>query len=176
MKLDLMLINRAQDFAVAAHGPQMYGDRPYLYHLQKVAEVLDRFDQADHASLVAALLHDTLEDTATSYSDIFKAFGPEVAELVYAVTDELGRNRAERHAKTYPKIAVMPKAVTLKLADRIANVEHSVVMDKDGRLITHTNQFSMYKKEHRKFREALCAHGPDAMWAHLEALVAKEIY
>ena len=55
-----------------------------------------------------------------------KKFGHEVAELIYAVTSELGRNRAERNKKTYPKIQGNFYATALKLADRIANVEYGM--------------------------------------------------
>lgn len=156
-------VQRAKDFADVAHGAQRYGDHPYVYHLQKVYNVLLQFKVGTEELLCAAILHDVLEDTPTNFSDVFRAFGPEVAELVYAVTDELGRNRGERHAKTLPKIKAMPLAVTLKLADRIANVEHSIDTMDVGKL-------SMYRREHQEFKEALSVHGHQAMWNYLDGL------
>ena len=68
--------------------------------------MLNRFGLgADQTMTSAGYLHDTIEDTDTSYRDLFDRFGEEVAELVYAVTSELGRNRAERNRKTCAKIA-----------------------------------------------------------------------
>jgi (p)ppGpp synthase/HD superfamily hydrolase len=154
---------RARQFADVAHGGQRYGEHQYNYHLEKVYRTLLRFKVGSDELLIAAFLHDVLEDTPTNFSDVFRAFGPEVAELVYAVTDELGRNRGERHAKTYPKIRELPQAVTLKLADRIANVEHSIYTMDVGKL-------SMYRREHQEFHEALGAHGPARMWEELEIL------
>lgn len=118
---------RAQRYATVVHGGQIYNDEvPYVDHLADVFAVIQRFGlDEDEQIATAAWLHDAIEDTRTSYNDIKARFGVDVAELVYAVTDERGRNRKERHDKTYPKIkAFGNKAVQLKLADRIANVEY----------------------------------------------------
>jgi (p)ppGpp synthase/HD superfamily hydrolase len=89
--------------------------------------------------VIACALHDTLEDTSLSYNDIQKAFGKEVAEIVFCVTDELGRNREERKEKTYPKIQSNWKATVVKICDRIANIEQSRSYNQ--------KLFDMYKKE-----------------------------
>jgi (p)ppGpp synthase/HD superfamily hydrolase len=161
----------ARNFAIRAHGLQKYGDRPYVFHLDQVSDVLGRFNHTEQDLAQgledAAYLHDTIEDTATNYADIVKGFGVLCAELVYAVTDELGRNREERHEKTYPKIAAYPQAITLKLADRIANVEHSLRMG-DHR------KFHMYSLEHPNFINTLSPYGgPRDMWTHLSGLFCK---
>lgn len=160
------IVRRAREFAARAHAQQTYGDKLYIYHLEQVEFTLARFGQNSPELQAAALLHDTLEDTPTNYNDLKVQFGYTVAELVYAVTDELGRNRAERHAKTYPKIAGVPDATTLKLADRIANVEHSI-------MTVDRNKLAMYQKEHLDFLVALChaGCGPPAMWGYLEVMV-----
>jgi hypothetical protein len=84
-----------------------------------------------------------------------------VARLVHAVTNEPGQNRRARHAATYPKIREAgDNAITLKLADRIANVEAG------GNLV------GMYKKEHEDFKRALYTPGQaEEMWAHLNQLL-----
>ena len=102
---------------------------------------------SDHPIVLASILHDTLEDTEFNYNDLVAATSVEIAEIVYDVTDELGRNRFERHTKTYPKTAANPKAILVKLADRIANTRHS----KRG----ETRFFKMYRREYNEFREAL---------------------
>ncbi len=159
------LILRAHGFAERAHGNQRYGDQPYIFHLTQVRDVLVRFGRTQPDLLVAALLHDALEDTPTNYNDILRAFGIEAAELVYAVTDEVGRNRHERHEKTYPKMLEYPPAITLKLADRIANVEHSI-RSGDGR------KLAMYRSENLAFEARLRpAGGPDPMWDWLARLM-----
>lgn len=152
-------------FAVLAHGDQRYGDLPYGVHLQAVIGVLKRFGINSQKIMDAAWLHDVLEDTDTSYSAIEARFGASVADLVFAVTNEAGRNRVERHARTYPKIrAFGPEAVILKLADRIANIEHSIN--------NNSRHLGMYRKEANGFRDVLFVAGEvDAMWDHLHRLL-----
>ena len=157
-----LLVPRAAKFAIQRHGAQMYGKvHPYGLHLAHVEEVLLRFDHYDPDLLAAAWLHDVLEDTQTKYSELHVLFGKTVAELVYAVTNEPGPNRAARHLLTYPKIRCYPGATTLKLADRIANTEFSIMQP----------MFSMYKKEYEGLIEALYVEGENSkMWAHLDEL------
>lgn len=156
---------KARRFAEIAHANKRYGtdingdDIPYTVHLENVLNVLIRFGFTDPILLSAAWLHDTMEDTGTSYNDLKKRFGFDVAEIVYLVTDEKGRNREERHAKTYPEIAKCSKAKLIKLADRIANVENQGLSD-------------MYKKEYPKFRGYLNTFGEyENMWKHLDSLM-----
>lgn len=152
-------------FAVTKHGDQKYGSLPYSHHLAAVQAVLGRFYyftmNPDHLPLLeAAWLHDVVEDTGTKVKEIAEMFGERVADLVSAVTNEPGANRKIRAALTYPKIRACPGATTLKLADRIANVEAG------------GNFAAMYAKEHEDFRRALYTPGEnEAMWAHLEALL-----
>lgn len=165
--------DEARAVAIAAHGGQMYGDQPYAYHLQAVVDVLTRFgarleDAATAPLLVAAWLHDSLEDTALTFAEIEARFGAEVAELVWRVTDEPGATREERKPATYLKTRESAMAVVLKLADRIANVEASLATDR--KLV------EMYRREHAEFRTMLhpAAGGEIAsrMWTCLDALLA----
>ena len=132
--------------AEKAHANQSYDIYPYMYHIQQVLHIA-RSLTSDTDVLVACVLHDALEDSELSYNDIKKAFGVEVAEIVYRVTDELGRNRKERKEKTYPKIKSNYKAVIVKICDRIANMTHSKEYNKP--------MFKMYQKEHKDFFDNL---------------------
>ncbi|MCC7459794.1 MAG: HD domain-containing protein [Proteobacteria bacterium] len=163
------LVQRAQDFAAERHGFQQYGkEKPYTFHLGKVADVLKRFGITDEQMLAAAWLHDVVEDTKTSIEEIESNFGPRVADLVFRVTNESGKNRRERHQKTYPKIRASKDAVLLKLADRIANVEHSIE--------SQSSFLGMYKKDHDYLVESLRTEGQaDAMWNHLENLMCTQL-
>ena len=149
-------------FATVKHAGQTYsGKFPYTYHLAAVEQVLRRFGVTNEDILAAAWLHDVVEDTDVKIEEVEEMFGPEVARLVYAVTNEKGINRKTRHALTYPKIREAgPRAVRLKLADRIANVEAG------GNLV------GMYKKEYEDFKQALkTADQNKDMWDHLEGLM-----
>lgn len=149
-------------FAAVKHAGQTYGSGlPYTHHLAAVEQVLRRFNVSDENLLTAAWLHDVVEDTETKLKEVEEMFGPEVARIVHAVTNEDAPNRKMRHALTYPKIREAgTAAITLKLADRIANVEAG------GNLV------GMYRKEHEDFRRALYTPGQaDIMWDHLNTLM-----
>lgn len=155
----------AREFAIRAHGDQKYGNRPYSFHIDDVVAVLLSFAgaTADKHVLKAAYLHDVLEDTSVSIDELTDEFGAEVADLVWRVTDEPGRNRKERKVKTYPKIKGNRGATLIKMADRIANVHQG------GSLV------SMYQKEHDEFVAGILTNAPDPvilrMRNHLDALL-----
>jgi (p)ppGpp synthase/HD superfamily hydrolase len=133
---------KALYFAEKAHINQLYGNLPYIYHIKQVVEISEKIGFGETVAIASAL-HDTIEDTSVSYNDIKKEFGEEIAEIVYCVTDENGRNRKERKEKSYFKIKSNPKALAVKICDRIANVKHSKLHNKA--------LFEMYKKEHKDF-------------------------
>jgi (p)ppGpp synthase/HD superfamily hydrolase len=134
------LVTNAAKFAVLAHGDQKYGDEfPYALHLQTVESVLIRFGVIDETLLAAGWLHDTLEDTDATYEEVVTLFGEEITNIVATVTEPKGMTRKERHAVTHPKIKQNPKAIIVKLADRISHVE------------TGGRKSYMYHDEHQDF-------------------------
>jgi len=104
----------------------------------------------DISLLNSAWLHDILEDTSTSINEIEILFGKETAEIVFCVTDGNGATRQERKKELYKKIIANQKAINLKLADRIANVE-ACILNAHKKLI-------MYKTEHSEFANVLLPH------------------
>jgi (p)ppGpp synthase/HD superfamily hydrolase len=166
----------AREFAERAHDAQKYGEFPYVVHLAAVRAVLADFGFNDEDFAVAAWLHDVLEDTPTEADFLELMFGSAVTHLVWAVTGK-GKNRKERNADAYSKIADHPRAVPLKLADRIANVEATT--KNSPRLL------EMYRKEHASFKESLRVASYQAsgytgiseeqiaaMWARLDKAIA----
>lgn len=146
-------IDRAFMVAEKAHANQSYDNiYPYTYHLREVYETAKSFlpknNKAYEDVLVAAILHDVLEDTHLSYADIKNAFGDSVAFIVYHLTDELGMNRAARKRKTYYKLKNNVSSVFIKVCDRIANVSHSKKYGNDKLL-------KMYKGEAKVFFDEL---------------------
>lgn len=129
------------------------GDVPYRFHLDMTASVCERFkhlvdDFKQNDVILACYAHDLLEDTRTNYSEIVKNLGLEVAELVFAVTCEKGRNRKERaNEKYYEGIKNLKYASFVKMCDRIANVEYSKMIG--------GKHFEMYKKENDSFIKSL---------------------
>ncbi len=160
-------INLARTFAQQAQKDIEYAGGPYDVHNQEVGEVLKRFgyNELSHPALhVAKHLHDVFEDTDMTPMDAVKAgIDPAGVRLAELVTDEPGETRKERKIKTYPKIASEMEAITLKLCDRIANVE------RDGK-------FSMYRQEYPEFKKALYQpktmdKGTKRMWRYLDTIL-----
>ena len=78
------LIERAEVFAVQAHGPQKrkYTGEPYIVHPIEVMNIVKTVKDKTDAMLAAALLHDVIEDTEATYDDVLVNFGPLVADFV----------------------------------------------------------------------------------------------
>lgn len=128
----------------------MYSDYlPYEYHLRMVVKCCEKFMDLVEISakddvLLACWAHDTIEDTRVTYNDIRNVLGYEVAELVYALTNEKGKNRKERaNDKYYKGIRDVSYGVFIKMCDRIANVEYSKM--------SGSRMFELYRKENDEF-------------------------
>ena len=117
---------RAMVYACEKHAGATRDDgiTPYAMHPIRVAENLRRFcDERDENVLIAALLHDTIEDAAVTYDDIAAKFGEEVAGLVAELTNDNRLPKAKRRAEMMAHLAdLSPKAKRIKLADRLDNV------------------------------------------------------
>lgn len=122
-------VTEAIDFARSAHGDQRRPTgAPYLEHLLEALEVLVvGAGVTDPDVLVAAVLHDVVEDTGISNGELAERFGPRVAELVGWVTiPEPGRGEDRLAVKlaSLRRLASAPRdAVLIKLADRASNVQ-----------------------------------------------------
>jgi len=123
------LLNRAYVFAMKAHGQQKRasGD-PYFSHPLEVAAILTEF-KLDDATIVAAMLHDTIEDTAVTREDIDSMFGTEIGGLVDGLTKLNKLDFASKHAvqaenfrKLLLAIADDARVLLIKLADRLHNM------------------------------------------------------
>ncbi|MGZ5987461.1 MAG: RelA/SpoT family protein [Rhizomicrobium sp.] len=126
---DEALLNKAYVYAMKAHGKQFRasGD-PYFAHPLEVAAILTDL-KLDVATIVTALLHDTIEDTLATYDDIKANFGEEIANLVDGVTKlsqlELFSERtkqAENFRKLMLAITNDIRVLLVKLADRLHNM------------------------------------------------------
>jgi (p)ppGpp synthase/HD superfamily hydrolase len=128
---DVLLTHRFVDalaFAMEAHGDQTRkgGDIPYVSHLLGVASlVLEAGGDEDMA--IAGLLHDTIEDTATTFADIDDRYGPRVAGIVYGCsdTDEMPkppwRARKERYIAHLMQPSTHSDVLAVSLADKLHN-------------------------------------------------------
>ena len=127
MKEDIVRVAKAIDFAALGRvRPRRKGEaeEPYVNHLAEVALLVAEATQGADANLViAAYLHDTIEDQEVKYEMLVAEFGRDVADLVREVTDDKNLLKAERkrlqveHARS-----ATPRAKHIKLADKISNL------------------------------------------------------
>jgi (p)ppGpp synthase/HD superfamily hydrolase len=113
-------VSSAKNFAIEKHGNQLYGDKPYIYHLNMVYEIVLKIN-LDEDYQIAAYLHDCLEDTNTTKKELESKFGKRVSDMVYSVTGE-GDSRVEKKNSMLKKLEKFPEGINLKMADRLANM------------------------------------------------------
>ncbi|MDP8978258.1 MAG: bifunctional (p)ppGpp synthetase/guanosine-3',5'-bis(diphosphate) 3'-pyrophosphohydrolase [Actinomycetota bacterium] len=146
-RVDVKQVLRAYEVAEAAHaGQQRCSGDPYIVHPIGVAEILAELG-TDTPTIVAALLHDVVEDTAVSLDEVVAQFGEETAGLVDGVT-KLDRirvaTREERQAESLRKMLIAMasdfRVLVIKLADRLHNMRtlHHLPRDKQTRIAEET--------------------------------------
>ncbi|MDF1854527.1 bifunctional (p)ppGpp synthetase/guanosine-3',5'-bis(diphosphate) 3'-pyrophosphohydrolase [Pseudooceanicola sp.] len=128
-KTDEKLIRRAYEYGAAAHEGQLrQSGEPYFSHPVAVAAILTQ-QKLDDATIITALLHDTIEDTAASYSEVAKIFGHDIADLVDGVTkltklqlSSTETQQAENFRKLLMAMSKDLRVILVKLADRLHNM------------------------------------------------------
>ncbi|TKW67784.1 MAG: bifunctional (p)ppGpp synthetase/guanosine-3',5'-bis(diphosphate) 3'-pyrophosphohydrolase [Paracoccus denitrificans] len=128
-RTDENLIRRAYDYGQRMHEGQFrHSGEPYFSHPVAVAAILTEM-RLDDATLVTALLHDTIEDTRASWSDVSEMFGREIADLVDGVTKLTNLQLSGSHSKQAENFRKLFMAMTrdlrvilVKLADRLHNM------------------------------------------------------
>ena len=166
---------------------QTYGDGlPYGYHLDMVANAVREFGYlvcADEDDIIpmlfAAYYHDSIEDARQTYNDVMnrartmmtESQARMATEIVYALTNDKGRTRAERAGERYYQgIRETPYAPFVKLADRRANITYSC----KGQGEANAHMREVYKNELPHFLEAINAPSSDIRFS-LPDVVIKEI-
>lgn len=133
------VVHKAQVYAMAAHASvkqlRKYTNEPYIVHPAEVARIVASVPGSTPDMVAAAWLHDVIEDTGCTFTDVHMAFGIDIATLVSWLTDvskpEDG-NRATRKAIDRAHSAAAPaEAQTIKLADLISNSRSIVEHDPD---------------------------------------------
>lgn len=176
------------------------GVLPYGFHLKMTASYVSRYgylvaeDEVDVLVLyAAAYLHDAIEDARMSYNDIVRFIsnfrvpnfrmdelirervGEQVPGIVYALTNEKGRNRKERANETYYKgIRDTRLAPFVKMCDRLANIQYTMMFVFANRML------EVYRSEHPEFIRSISEGSvtpiPDVMKQDAERLLNSESY
>lgn len=166
---------------------QTYDDvHPYGFHLDMVAEAVYKFGHMVCAGeedvlplLFGAYFHDSIEDARLTYNDVMRTarqFMDEeqafvATEIVYALTNDKGRTRAERAGEKYYKgIRETPYAPFVKLADRRANISYSFSHSNEDNV--HMKQ--VYAKEWPHFIKAINAESKDIRFS-LPQMMLEEV-
>lgn len=163
-------IRKAYEFAAQAHGSigqiRRFTGEPYITHPVSVASIVSSITN-DHTMISAALLHDTVEDTAVTTDDILSEFGSAIATLVDDLTDistpEDG-DRASRKALDREHTAgASLKAKTIKLADIIHNTRSVTACDPEFA--------AMYLKEKRLVLDEALLEGNTLLWHSADRII-----
>lgn len=140
-------LNRAYVFAMKKHGSQLRtsGD-PYYSHPVEVAGILTKF-KLDSVSIIAGLLHDTVEDTDTTVEEVRELFGDQVAQIVDGLTKlakieqkSANNKQAENFRKLLLAMSEDIRVLLIKLADRLHNMRtlHFCAPEKRARIARET--------------------------------------
>ena len=121
---------------------------PYEFHLRMVVKTCKEYitipNRAWSDLELACWGHDLIEDTRVSFNDCKSVLGEYVANIIYAVSNEKGKNRSERaNDKYYEGIRETEGASFVKICDRIANIQYSKM--------TSSKMYEMYSKENNHF-------------------------
>ena len=181
---ETILAIRDAAFALHASVGQTYsGQLPYSYHLGMVADAAMKYgaevvtDEQDILPVVfGAYYHDSIEDARLTYNDVTKVakqFMNEsqaimAAEVVYALTNDKGRTRAERAGEHYyAGIRATPYAPFVKLCDRLANMTHSFTAT-DG---SNNRMRAVYQQEWEHFHQSITTGSTDLRLALPERMI-----
>ena len=137
LNVDLRRLTKALVFAAEAHRNQRRkgaAQEPYLNHLIEVLDlVVQVTDGVDMDVVIAALLHDVVEDTAATHEDVAMNFGERVAEIVRENSDDMSLPKAERRRARIAAIPLKSKEARLvKMADVISNLRAIAVSPPAG--------------------------------------------
>ena len=168
-------IARAYAFADNAHDGQMRRTgHEYITHPLAVANVLTTMHM-DHQSIMAAILHDVLEDTGVSKATLADTFGSEVAEIVDGVSKlaTIFKSRAEAQAENFQKMAMATaqdiRVILVKIADRLHNMRTIGVMPPEKRKRTARETLEFYAPIANRL-------GMNAVRVELEDLAFQALY
>lgn len=161
------------------------GDLPYSFHLKVVEAQFDKFCHllpvdfalGSNTNLdvfrAACILHDSIEDARMTYNDVWefvwrtthchKDLAIQVADIVYCLTDEKGKNRSERkNSKYYEELKGNKYAVFIKLCDIAANTLYSK--------LTNSSMYGKYKREFPQFKEKVYIEEYKELFDYVEGL------
>lgn len=164
-------MKKFKEYAVGCHAAtnHTYNGHPYELHLRLVVDEMNRFkhlvDPIYHEIVENACWgHDLIEDCRQTYHDVRDKSNTTTADIIYALTNEKGRNRAERaNDKYYKGIRDTEYATFVKLCDRLANARYS--------RLTNSSMLEAYRKENLSFTSRLWDSKYEEMFQELDQIL-----
>ena len=150
-RVDTKLILKAYNYAFKHHGNQLRkSGEPYIIHPVQVAYILAELGMDDN-TICAALLHDVLEDTDTTYEDLVKEFNEEVAYMVDGVTKlsklqyaSVEEQQVENYRKMFLAMGKDIRVILIKLADRLHNMRTLKYLTRDRQIANAKETMELY--------------------------------
>lgn len=141
------MTNKAREFAIKWHGDQMYGDKPYVYHLDQVAGIVSRENQGRSSDTLRwlveiAYLHDTEEGCGVTYHHLADLFGVEVAHAV----DLLTKNKDVLYDDYIHRLKQNFYTKAVKIADTKANLKQSILDNDKNRIVKYAKQLMLLEE------------------------------
>jgi hypothetical protein len=163
--------DEVRDWAIKSHRKvrHRYDKKPYSFHLKMVHDFGKKYSyllpkEKVSVVLLACWCHDLIEDARKTYNDVKEFCGIIIAEITYALTNDKGKNRAERAgAKYYEGIRQVEFADYVKICDRLANIKYST--SKKSKMM------NAYAKEHPKFKAELYSERWKPMFDEMEEML-----
>jgi (p)ppGpp synthase/HD superfamily hydrolase len=139
-------VEEALQFAGKCHEGQFRkSGEEYISHCYNVYKILkEEWGIQDQDTLIAALLHDSVEDGKVSLDEIASLFGQNVAEIVDGVTKLKSDTDKQASQKVFDKSMLRPAVALVKLADRLHNMRTQEYMDSDKRIKKSEETFNTY--------------------------------
>jgi len=180
---DAKLIKKAFNTSAEAHKEmRRRSGEPYIYHPLAVAQIAIDEIGLGPTSLIAALLHDVVEDTDTTIEDIDRAFGPKVARIIDGLTKISGifeygtSQQAENFRKMLLTLSDDVRVILIKLADRLHNMRTLESMPRDKQLKIAAETIYIYAPlAHRLGLYAIKSELEDLYLKHVEPEAFKDI-
>ncbi|MCI8272915.1 MAG: bifunctional (p)ppGpp synthetase/guanosine-3',5'-bis(diphosphate) 3'-pyrophosphohydrolase [Clostridia bacterium] len=148
---DTKLVQKAYNYALKKHEGQVRkSGEPYIVHPTNVAYIIAELGLDEH-TVCAALLHDVLEDTETSFENLVQEFGQEIAEMVDGVTKlikiqyaTIEENQVENYRKMFLAMGKDIRVIIIKLADRLHNMRTLKYLKEERKIAISQETMQLY--------------------------------
>lgn len=136
----LDVVEVAWELAIQYHAGQVYGDKPYIYHLEAVvASITKKWGTGNKALIAIAILHDILEDTDLTEAELKKKMGKDICKCVVA----LSKVEGEAYEHYIYRVREFHYSKEVKIHDTLCNLTESIIADSAHRVRKYAKQLQL---------------------------------